>query len=203
MKEVKEIRLSNGILIKDARALACGVTFENQNTKFMTLAYSSSEGGFYLNITGRWLMPEDVEEYTREFDTMKAILNEAVKAAGNAVCVDRLDRVITDGSYLSVQKAGVHRVYAKDNGLLYFKPYGTEEKVSAYFRGDLELVDEPEARDYDKDLDKWENSFYCNECGRDEMKDFKYDRSVANGEVWHCTCGHEVMVDHKPNEDNY
>jgi predicted metal-binding protein len=57
---------------------------------------------------------------------------------------------------------------------------------------------------YFHDLEKWENSFYCNECGRDEKKDFAYDRTVANGEAWHCTnCKTEFCVGNKPNEDNY
>jgi predicted SprT family Zn-dependent metalloprotease len=59
-------------------------------------------------------------------------------------------------------------------------------------------------RDYFVDLEKWENSFYCNECNCYEIKDFAFDRTVANGEVWHCkNCKNEIMVNDKPNEDNY
>ena len=59
-------------------------------------------------------------------------------------------------------------------------------------------------RNYFDDLEKWENSFYCNECGCDEVKDFAYDRTVANGEVWHCKrCKTETVQGNKPNEDNY
>jgi hypothetical protein len=58
--------------------------------------------------------------------------------------------------------------------------------------------------DYFEDLEKCENGFYCNECGCDKNTDFIYDRSVANGEVWHCKrCKTETIVDDKPNEDNY
>jgi hypothetical protein len=57
---------------------------------------------------------------------------------------------------------------------------------------------------YFKDLEKWENSLYCNECGRDtHTTDFHYSRSVANGDVFICKCKNEIVVDHKPNEDNY
>jgi hypothetical protein len=57
---------------------------------------------------------------------------------------------------------------------------------------------------YFEDLEKWENSFYCNECGCDKITDFAYDRTVSNGEVWHCKhCKTETIVDNKPNEDRY
>ncbi len=57
---------------------------------------------------------------------------------------------------------------------------------------------------YSEDLEKWENSFCCNECGCDKITDFYYDRTVANGEVWHCKhCKTEILVGHEPKEDNY
>jgi len=59
-------------------------------------------------------------------------------------------------------------------------------------------------KNYFDDLEKWENSFYCNECGCDKITDFAYDRTVSNGEVWHCKhCKTETNVSDKPNEDNY
>jgi hypothetical protein len=33
---------------------------------------------------------------------------------------------------------------------------------------------------YFEDLEKWENSFYCTECGNDDKKEFIYERGVAN-----------------------
>jgi len=58
--------------------------------------------------------------------------------------------------------------------------------------------------DYFKDTEKWEESFYCYECGSDSERDFVYERSVANGEIWHCkNCKKETRVDHKPNQDDY
>lgn len=55
-----------------------------------------------------------------------------------------------------------------------------------------------------EDIDKWENSFECNICGELDHNNFVYDRTVANGEVWHCSnCQNEIVVNEKPNEDNY
>lgn len=57
---------------------------------------------------------------------------------------------------------------------------------------------------YLEDLEKWENSFHCNECGCNEMEDFNYQRTVANGEGWVCKqCKTETIQGNKPNEDNY
>lgn len=57
---------------------------------------------------------------------------------------------------------------------------------------------------YIKDLNDWEHSFYCNECGNDNKKDFTYHRTVANGEVWDCKfCKTERLIQDQPNEDNY
>ena len=58
--------------------------------------------------------------------------------------------------------------------------------------------------EYFDDLEKWEESFYCNECGYDKITDFAYDRTVANGEVWYCKhCKTETVAGNKPNEDRY
>jgi hypothetical protein len=57
---------------------------------------------------------------------------------------------------------------------------------------------------YFEDLEKWEHSFYCNECGCDEISDFAYDRTMSSGEVWHCKrCKTETITGNKPNEDDY
>ena len=57
---------------------------------------------------------------------------------------------------------------------------------------------------FTEDLEKWEKSFYCNECGCDEEKDFSYQRTVANGEVWICKhCKKEILVNERPNENDY
>jgi hypothetical protein len=56
------------------------------------------------------------------------------------ICRDKFDRVIQDGCYVNVQKNGVHKVYRKEDGQLYFKPYGKEERVSSYFSNDFILT---------------------------------------------------------------
>jgi hypothetical protein len=56
------------------------------------------------------------------------------------ICRDKLDRVIQNGYYVDVQDSGIHKVYRKEDGQLYFKPYGEEERVSSYFSNDLILM---------------------------------------------------------------
>lgn len=54
---------------------------------------------------------------------------------------------------------------------------------------------------YLKDLEEWENDFHCDECGNHDHKHFTYDRTFADGEVWHCDdCGIEIIVDEMPEE---
>ena len=58
---------------------------------------------------------------------------------------------------------------------------------------------------YEKDLQQYEDSLYCTDCGNDKVdKTFIYSRTVANGEIWDCReCGKENMSNQKPNPDNY
>jgi hypothetical protein len=56
------------------------------------------------------------------------------------ICRDKFDRVIQHGYYVDVQKDGVCKVYRKEDGQLYFNPYGEEERVSNYFSNDLILI---------------------------------------------------------------
>jgi len=61
-----------------------------------------------------------------------------------------------------------------------------------------------EIRDFDTDIEKYENELYCSMCGNDDKKTFIYDRSVANGEIWNCKdCGKENIVNHEPKADDY
>lgn len=69
------IELENGICIIDGRNLGCGIQINNQNTKYMTLAYSS-DLGFYLNMKGVWILPDKVTEYQSELYEMIDILSE-------------------------------------------------------------------------------------------------------------------------------
>ena len=63
----------------------------------------------------------------------------------------------------------------------------------------------PSPKDYNEDLKEWENSFNCGYCGIEGThKDFTYQRTVANGEVWECrNCNKETLVAEKQNEDDY
>lgn len=76
--ETKIIKLKTGIVIKDSRSLGCGIMIENQNTKYMTLGYSSIIG-FYLNMNSVWITLEIYPEYYKELDMMRLSLVEANK----------------------------------------------------------------------------------------------------------------------------
>jgi len=59
-------------------------------------------------------------------------------------------------------------------------------------------------KDFDKDMERYEESLYCSECGNDDKKTFNYSRTVANGEVWNCKiCDKENLTPEKPNADLY
>jgi len=54
-------------------------------------------------------------------------------------CYDRFDVELRDGDVINVQGVNGVLVYGNDlDGQLYFKPYGKEERVSSYFKNDLE-----------------------------------------------------------------
>ena len=58
--------------------------------------------------------------------------------------------------------------------------------------------------EYFEDIEEWENSFECNNCYEHEQENFVYDRTVSNGEVWHCkNCKTGILVNKEPNEDDY
>lgn len=58
--------------------------------------------------------------------------------------------------------------------------------------------------DFFEDIDIYHDSFDCNECGGFGIENFRYDRTVANGEVWNCKkCNAELLTMEQPNEDNY
>lgn len=57
---------------------------------------------------------------------------------------------------------------------------------------------------YFEDLEKYENSLYCSECGEYDNKLFNYRRTTSNAEVWWCdNCKQEKVISKKPNEDRY
>ena len=55
-------------------------------------------------------------------------------------CFDKFGKELNEGDYVDVQDDGIHQIYKKDNQL-YFKPYGKEDKVSAYFSNDMIKID--------------------------------------------------------------
>ena len=58
--------------------------------------------------------------------------------------------------------------------------------------------------EYFEDMDEWEDSFSCSNCGEIDPNEFIYQRTVANGEVWCCkNCKTETLVNDQPNEDDY
>jgi hypothetical protein len=80
----------------------------------------------------------------------------------------------------------------------------TEIEDTTTEQNEIKNADTSVVGGYFDDLEKWMNSFYCNECGCDKITDFAYDRTVSNGQVWHCKhCETEIVVGNKPNEDKY
>ena len=59
-------------------------------------------------------------------------------------------------------------------------------------------------KNYEDDLEEYEENLYCSRCGNDSKESFTYYRTVANGDVYWCEkCKEENLVGNKPNEDNY
>lgn len=69
--------LKSGIIIKDNRSLGCGISIENENTKYMNLCYTG--WGFFLNMKGFILTENKLTEFYIELERMKGALMEANK----------------------------------------------------------------------------------------------------------------------------
>jgi hypothetical protein len=52
-------------------------------------------------------------------------------------CFDKFGVELKEGDIVDVQMDGKHEIYKKIDGQLYFKPYGNENRVSAYFSNDM------------------------------------------------------------------
>ena len=52
-------------------------------------------------------------------------------------CRDKFSNEVKEGDFVDVQTDGVYQVYKKEDGQLYFKPYGREDRVSDYFSNDM------------------------------------------------------------------
>lgn len=74
---MKTITLKNGIILNDHRDIGCNIQILNQNTNYIELGYVRSLG-FYLNTKGvRLSSLENLDEYIKELNEMKAALEEA------------------------------------------------------------------------------------------------------------------------------
>lgn len=67
--------LKNGIVVHDNRELSCGVRFENNDGKYMSLSYSPWSG-FYIIISSGHFDLEDLTEFQKELETMRLALIE-------------------------------------------------------------------------------------------------------------------------------
>lgn len=74
---------------------------------------------------------------------------------------------------------------------------------SSFKQGGIVGKSAADAKGYFEALEEWENLFYCNECGETDIEVFTYNRTVANGCEYKCSCGNYLLVGHKPNEDNF
>jgi len=56
-------------------------------------------------------------------------------------CIDKFGVELKDGDTVDVQLDGEQVIYTKEDGQLYFKPYGRENKVWEYFSRDMIKVE--------------------------------------------------------------
>jgi hypothetical protein len=56
-------------------------------------------------------------------------------------CFDKFGVELKEGDIVDVQNCGEHKINKKEDGELYFMPYGAEEKVGHYFSNDMIKVD--------------------------------------------------------------
>ena len=56
-------------------------------------------------------------------------------------CFDKFEVELKEGDIVDVQMEGEYKIYKKEDGQLYFKPYGNEDRVSAYFSNDMIKVE--------------------------------------------------------------
>lgn len=84
-EKTREIKLTSGVVIKDARAIGCGVFIENPpDTQFMELSYSPVMG-FYLNLHSCRLDESALPAYKKELEEMSNILVEAKEALDSSI----------------------------------------------------------------------------------------------------------------------
>ena len=103
----------------------------------------------------------------------------------NNKCYDRYNQLLKEGDYVDVQKDGVHQIYKKEDGQLYFKPYGLEDKVCAYFRKDLAKCDE---------VGNWINNDRYEDIEEDESKTSIKKEYVDDQDAY----GYDVLIKEEP-----
>jgi predicted house-cleaning noncanonical NTP pyrophosphatase (MazG superfamily) len=52
-------------------------------------------------------------------------------------CYDKFGEELFENDEVDVQQVGVHKIFKKEDGQLYFSPYEKEERVSSYFQNDI------------------------------------------------------------------
>jgi hypothetical protein len=56
-------------------------------------------------------------------------------------CFDKFYNELHDGDIVDVQMSGLHNIYKREDGQLYFQPHGKEERVHTYFMNDMIKID--------------------------------------------------------------
>lgn len=59
-------------------------------------------------------------------------------------CTDKFGNEVIDGNFVDVQQAGIHKIYKKEDGQLWFNPCPNEfgeKRVSFYFSNDMVKCD--------------------------------------------------------------
>lgn len=118
---------------------------------------------------------------------------------------------IEDISHTNYNKCNIPELMDKMQKVVnqFFKPLLSTENITNEPHNqenfnESEIKNTGGINQYLKDLENWENSLYCNECGNCNRNNFSYGRSVANRQVIFCKdCETDFIKGRKPNEDNY
>jgi hypothetical protein len=130
-------------IIKDIENLHCNVgIFTGMNNESHCMIVHFNELGRSIWDTNKsneskilaiWLaIVEFIEYYNNNLKTKNTYIK----------CFDKFDVELKEGDIVDVQMDGEHKIYKKEDGQLYFKPYGKEDRVCAYFRNDMVKVED-------------------------------------------------------------
>jgi hypothetical protein len=129
------------ILTTDPKLIADGIQdidvnflqwfLKNLTCEYVNVIPLHDDSGFFCY---KIIIPTE-DEWLSPMQKFKLREKEQVK------CYDKFNQLLKEGDYVDVQKDGVHQIYKKDDGQLYFKPYGEEDRVSAYFSNDIAKCD--------------------------------------------------------------